>query len=45
MNKYIIGGLVVMLGLAAAFITTQKKEVVEGGVGKNRCFAWFYRAN
>ena len=31
MNKYIIGGLVVMLGLAAAFMATQKKEVVEGG--------------
>ena len=31
MNKYIIGGLVVMLGLAAAFMATQKKEVVESG--------------
>ena len=34
MNKYIIGGLVVMLGLAAAFMATQKKEVVEGGTVK-----------
>ena len=31
MNKYLIGGLVVMLGLAAAFMATQKKAVVEGG--------------
>ena len=31
MNKYIIGGLVVMLALAAAFMAAQKKEVVEGG--------------
>ena len=31
MNKYIIGGLVVMLGLAAAFMAAQKKEIVEGG--------------
>ena len=31
MNKYLIGGLVVVLGLAAAFMATQKKAVVEGG--------------
>ena len=31
MNKYIIGGLVVMLALAAAFMAAQKKEVVDGG--------------
>ena len=31
MNKFIIGGVVVMLGLAAAFVATQKKEVAEGG--------------
>ena len=31
MNKYFIGGLVVVLGLAVAFMATQKKEDVEGG--------------
>ena len=31
MNKYLIGGLIVVLGLAAAFMATQKKAVVEGG--------------
>ena len=31
MNKYLIGGLIVLLGLAAAFMATQKKAVVEGG--------------
>ena len=31
MNRYILGGVVVMVGLAAAFMATQKKEVVEGG--------------
>ena len=30
MNKYFIGGLVVVLGLVVAFMATQKKEVVEG---------------
>ena len=31
MNKYLIGGIIVVLGLAAAFMATQKKAVVEGG--------------
>ena len=31
MNRYILGGVVVMVGLAVAFMATQKKEVVEGG--------------
>ena len=35
MNKYFIGGLVVVLGLAAAFMATQKKEV---GRGKGLCY-------
>ena len=34
MNKYLIGGLVVVLGLAVAFMATQKKAVVEGGLVK-----------
>ena len=29
MNRYILGGVVVMVGLAVAFMATQKKEVVE----------------
>ena len=34
MNKFLIGALVVALGLAAAFMATQKKAVVEGGAVK-----------